>query len=114
MKFDLLAAASVPLPTKNIENNPMHSREPLAKKGVKKGGRWHGCLTRKNTLTRRANQGHSLIIPQSCVRPSLRNRGRAPVAIAAQNPHAISTAGRSSPLAVQIIPWRATADEGGQ
>src|SRR5438477_12011626 len=77
MKFDLLAAASVPLPTKNIENNPMHSREPLAKKGVKKGGRWHGCRTRKNILTRRANQGHSLIIPQSCVRPSLRNRGRA-------------------------------------
>jgi hypothetical protein len=37
----------------------------------------------KNNLTRRANQRHSFIIPQSCKRPSPRNSGRVG-AIAAQ------------------------------
>ena len=55
-----------PAPNKNIENNPMHSREPLAKKGVA----GMDALTRKNILTRRANQGHNSIIP---------NFGKSPV-----------------------------------
>jgi hypothetical protein len=33
----------------NIENNPMQSN---------RGGRWHGCFTCENILTRRANQRH--------------------------------------------------------
>jgi hypothetical protein len=40
-------------------------------------------MLRQGNLTRRANQGHSFIIPQSCKRPSLRNSGRIG-AIAAQ------------------------------
>ena len=48
----------------NIENNPMQSSRRPA---------WHAL---ESKLTRRANQGHSFIIPQSCKRPSPRNSGR--------------------------------------
>jgi hypothetical protein len=55
--------------SKNIENNPMHSKEPLEKKGV--AGR--DFLLAKNILTRRANQWHIFIITKF-VRSPLRYR----------------------------------------
>src|SRR6266487_6477881 len=56
----ILAAtpASLWLPTKNIENNPMQSSMAVAGKDAL--GQY---------LTRRANQGHSFIIAQSVKRP---------------------------------------------
>jgi hypothetical protein len=55
----------LPLPTKNIENNPMQRKEPLEKKGVA----GMDTSAAKNILTRRANQGHISIIPPLGDRP---------------------------------------------
>ncbi|HTE38073.1 MAG TPA: hypothetical protein VK630_16145, partial [Reyranella sp.] len=49
----------------NIENNPMQRKEPYENKGVRR----HGCMARKNILTRRANQRHIFSIPPSAKCP---------------------------------------------
>jgi len=56
-----------------LENPPSKVLDPKISKTTpcKVAGGRHGCFESK--LTRRANQGHFLIIPQSCKRPSLRN-----------------------------------------
>jgi hypothetical protein len=55
----------IPLPNKNIENNPMQRKEPFENKGVA----GMDVLPAKNILTRRANQGHIFSIPQIADRP---------------------------------------------
>jgi hypothetical protein len=47
-------------PGKNIENNPMQSKEPVEKRGVA----GMDTYPAKNILTRRANQRHNFIIAQ--------------------------------------------------
>jgi hypothetical protein len=56
---DSRKAGAVLAPNQNIENNPMQSSMC----------RCHGCFTRENILTRRANQGHYSTIAQFVKRP---------------------------------------------
>jgi hypothetical protein len=51
---------------KNIENNPMQRKEPLARKGVS----GMDALPANNIFTRRANQGHYDIMAE-LVRPPM-------------------------------------------
>jgi hypothetical protein len=55
---ELLGAPATSGPSKNIENNPMQSREPLENNG----GGGMDILPAKNILTRRANHRHIAII----------------------------------------------------
>jgi hypothetical protein len=69
------------------DNSPSNVRDPKILKTTpcKVAGARHGCF--ESTLTRRANHGHSFIIPQSCKRPPLRQWRTVSVRLRLKNAH---------------------------